>query len=87
MKKHNPRRTVIMVFKSKAHLIRQVALEQGISFDERPVTGKNDVTRFSFKPMDDAASHKLVMAIPRDAYARRGVIRDGPPTRVFKKAQ
>jgi hypothetical protein len=86
MKKHKPRPAVITALKSKAHLIRQVALEQGISFDETPVTGEDDVIRFSFKPMDDATSHKLVMAIPRDAFARRAVIGGGPPPGVFKKA-
>jgi hypothetical protein len=56
MKKHKLRPAVITAFKSKAHLIRQVALEQGLSFDETPV-GEGDVIRFSFKPMDDATSH------------------------------
>jgi hypothetical protein len=51
--------------------MRQVALEQGISYDESPVPRDDNVIRFSFEPMDDAITRKLVFAIPREAYARR----------------
>jgi len=71
MKSTSLRPAGIVAFRSKAHLVRQVALEQGISYVEVPVPGEDNVIRFSFEPMDDATTRKLVIAIPREAYARR----------------
>jgi hypothetical protein len=85
MKKTQLRAAGIVALKSKAHLVRQVALEQGISYDETPVLGDDNVIRFSFQPMDDASTHKLAFAIPREAYARRAIFGDGPPPGVRKK--
>ena len=87
MKRAKLRPAGIVALKSKAHLVRQVALEQGVSFDETPVPGENNVIRFSFQPMDDTTSRKLVMAIPREAFARRAIIGGGPPPGIIKKSQ
>jgi hypothetical protein len=85
VKTTNLRAAGIVALKSKAHLVRQVAFEQGISYDETPVPGEDNVIRFSFEPMDDATTRKLVFAIPREAYARRAIFGDGPPPGVLKK--
>lgn len=49
--------------------MRQVASENSISYEETIVPGEDNVIRFSFEPMDDATTRKLVFAIPREAYA------------------
>jgi hypothetical protein len=77
----------IVALKSKAHLVRQVASVQGVSYAEAPVPGEDNVIRFAFQPMDDATIRKLVMAIPREAFARRAIIGGGPPPGVIKKGQ
>jgi hypothetical protein len=87
MKRATLRPAGIVALKSKAHLVRQVAVEQGISYDETPVPGEDDVIRFSFQPMDDDATRKLAFAIPREAYARRAIIGAGPPPGIIKKSQ
>jgi hypothetical protein len=68
-----------------AHLIRQVASEQAIAYEELPVPEKDDLIRFSFAPMDDAATRKLVLAIPREACAYRAVFGAGPPPGIEKQ--
>jgi hypothetical protein len=70
MKRTRLRPAGIVALRSKAHLVRQVALELGISYDEAPVPGEDNVIRFSFEPIDDATTRKLAFAIPREAYAR-----------------
>jgi hypothetical protein len=85
MKKAKHRPAGIVALKSKAHLVRQVALEHGISYDENPVPGEDNVIRFTFEPMEDATTRKLVFSIPREAYARRAIFGDGPPPGVLKK--
>jgi len=87
MKRTKLRPAGIVALKSKAHLVRQVALEQGLSYDETPVPGEHNVIRFSFQPMDDATSRKLVSAIPREAFARRAIIGGGPPAGFIKNSQ
>jgi hypothetical protein len=87
MKKAKLRPAGIVAFKSKAHLVRQVALEQAISYEEMPVAGEDLVIRFSFEPMDDATTRKLVFAIPREAFARRAIIGSGPPPGIIKKSK
>lgn len=71
MRKTELRPAGIVALKSKAHLVRQAASIQGISYTEAPVPGEDNVIRFTFEPMDDATTRKLVFAIPREAYARR----------------
>jgi hypothetical protein len=85
MKKAKLRPAGIVALKSKAHLVRQVALEQALSYEEIPVAEEDDVIRFSFEPMDDATTRKLVFAIPREAFARRAIIGGGPPPGVDKE--
>jgi hypothetical protein len=85
MKNAKPMPAVIVAPKSKAHLIRQVASEQGMPYEELPVPENDDLKRFSFAPMDVAATRKLVIAIPREAYAYRAVFDDRPPPAFRKK--
>lgn len=65
--------------------MRQVASEIGVSYDETPVPGEDNVIRFTFEPMDDATTSKLVFAIPREAYARRAIFGGRAPLGVPKK--
>lgn len=69
----------IVAFKSKAHLVRQVAAEHGIEYDEAPVLGEEDVIRFSFKKLDDSAGCKIVLTMPLEVFAPRAVIFADPP--------
>ena len=69
----------VVVFRSMAHLVRQVASEQGISYEEMSVAERDDLIRLSFESMDDATTRKLVFAIPREARAYRAIIGGGPP--------
>lgn len=85
MKKAKLRPAGIVALKTKAHLVRQVAVEQAVSFDETPVVGEDHLIRFTFEPMDDATTRKLVFAIPREAVARRALIGGGPPPGVVKE--
>ena len=87
MKRAKLRPAGIVALKSKAHLVRLVALEQGVSFDETPLPGDDNLIRFSFQAMDDITSRKLVMAIPREAFARRVIIGGGPPPGIIKNSQ
>jgi hypothetical protein len=87
MKRTKLRPAGIVALKSKAHLVRQVALEQGVSYDETPVPGEDNAVRFSFQPMDDATSRKLIMAMPREAFARHAIIGGGPPPGIIKDSQ
>jgi hypothetical protein len=73
------KRTIIRAFSSKAHLVRQVAMEQGVSYEETPVPGEDDVVRFVFKTKDDAATDTLVTALPREVFVRRAVMGGIPP--------
>jgi hypothetical protein len=73
------KRTIIRAFSSKAHLVRQVATEQGVSYEETPIPGEEDVVRFVFKTKDDAATDKLVTALPREVFVRRADIGGIPP--------
>jgi len=74
--KHRP--AIIRAVKLKADLVRQVARLHGVSFDETPEG--DDIIVFSFKDVDDAASGKLALAMPREVFARRAVIRGDAPS-------
>jgi hypothetical protein len=67
MKRTKLRPSEIVAPKLKAHLVRQVASEQGISYQETLVEGRDDLIRFSFEPLDYAATRKLAFAVPREA--------------------
>jgi hypothetical protein len=64
----------ITAFKSKAHLVREAAVQLGISFAEEEVPGQNDVVRFVFPPLDSAMTYRLASAVPLEAYAKRAFI-------------
>ena len=70
----------------KAYLVRQVAADQGVQYDESPVPGKDEIT-FSFKKLDRAGANKLVLAIPKEVFAKRVFIGGGPPPGVYKKTE
>jgi hypothetical protein len=73
MKTSNRRPASIVILKSKAGRVRQLAAEHGFSFKEGPVVDREDEIRFYFEAMDDATTRRLVSIIPQDAYARRAV--------------
>ncbi len=64
----------MVVFASKAPLVRQIALERKLPYKELAVPGHDDAIRFSFSPMSDEQSQELAFAIPRDAYYFAGYI-------------
>ena len=65
---------VITALLSKAHLVRETALQLGIPYKESPVAGRDDLVKFSFGPLDEATTRKLVALVPREAYAYRAII-------------
>ena len=77
------RPAIIRAVKSKADLVRQVAKAQGVLYDETPEG--DDIIVFSFKDVDDEASGKLALAMPREVFARRAVIGGDAPPGVLKK--
>jgi hypothetical protein len=83
----NKRPAGITVPKEKAGGVRQIAAQEGFSYKEKAVPGRDDLIRFLFEKMDDADTQRLVAAIPRDVYAYRAVIGGGPPPGVLKKSR
>jgi hypothetical protein len=77
------RPAIIRAVKLKADLVRQVAKAQGVLYDETPEG--DDIIVFSFKDIDDEASGKLALAMPREVFARRAVIGGDAPPGVLKK--
>jgi hypothetical protein len=68
----------------KAYLVRQVAADQGVQYDETPVPGKDQIT-FSFKNLDRAGADKLVLAMPKEVFAKIAIIGGSPPPGIYKK--
>jgi hypothetical protein len=64
---------VVTVLRLKAHLVRQVALEQQLTYEEAPVPDEEDLVRFFFGSLDEKATRRLALAIPRQAYAFQGI--------------
>jgi hypothetical protein len=64
----------MVVFASKAPLVRQIALKRKLPYEELAVPGHDDAVRFRFSPMSDEQSRGLAFAIPREAYYFQGVI-------------
>jgi len=60
--------TGMVVFASKALLVRAIAQKRGLHYEELAVPGHPDAIRFRFSPMSDEQSRGLAFAIPRDAY-------------------
>jgi hypothetical protein len=77
---------ILTAFAEKAYLVRQVAADQGVEYDEAPVPGKDQIT-FSFKKLDRAGADKLVLAMPKEVFAKRAFIGGGPPPDVYKKTE
>lgn len=69
---HRP--AAIVVLKSKADAVRQLAAEHGFAYKEAPVLEREDAVRFYFAPMDDATTRRLLSIIPRDVYAYHAVV-------------
>jgi len=65
---------VITALKSKAHLVRQVAFEQSLPYEEALVPGQGDLIRFSFWSLDEGEAIMLAEAIPNEVYAYRGMM-------------
>jgi hypothetical protein len=74
------RPAVITAVSSKAHLVRQVAAELGLIYEELSVPGRDGLTKFTFSEIDDETTRKLVTSIPRDAYAYRAELGTAPAT-------
>ena len=73
---------ILTAFSGKAYLVRQVAAEQGVQYDEAPVPGKDQIT-FSFKNLDRVGVDRLVLAVPKEAFAKRAFIGGGAPPGVY----
>jgi hypothetical protein len=84
MPKYQP--AILTAFADKAYLVRQVAADQGVQYDEAPVPGKDQIN-FSFKNLDRAGVDKLILAMPKEAFAKRAFIGGGPPPDVYKNTQ
>lgn len=52
----------ITAYAEKAHLVRQVAVAQGVEYDETPIPEKN-LSDFSFKNLARVGSDELGLAI------------------------
>lgn len=59
---------MITAHASKTHLVRQVALERGLSFKEEAVPEVGDAIRFFFGELDESETIGLVQAMPREMY-------------------
>jgi hypothetical protein len=75
---------VVTTLKANAHLVRQAALKHELSYSEEAVPEREDLVSFSFGPMDDATTLKLLCDIPREAFAYQAVFLDGPPPECVK---
>ena len=60
----------ILAQASKAYLVRQVALELKMQYEEVPVLEQPDLIRFRFQPMSRENEHRLIFAVPREAYCQ-----------------
>lgn len=50
-----------------------------MSYEELPVLGKPDLIRFRFPPMTNENKHKLIFAVPREAYCQAAFVGSGDP--------
>lgn len=66
--------TAILAQASKAHLVREVAFRLEMTYEELPVLGKPDLIGFRVPPMTIEDEHKLIFAVPGEAYCQ-GVFR------------
>jgi hypothetical protein len=77
---------ILTALGEKAHLVRQVAADQGIEYDETPVPGKDQIA-FSFKKLDRAGADKLFTAMPTEVFAKRAIIGGSAPPGIYKKTR
>jgi hypothetical protein len=77
---------IITALAEKAYLVRQVAADQGVEYDEAPVPGKDQIT-FSFKKLDRADADKLALAMPKEVFAKHAYIGGVPPPELSKKVE
>jgi hypothetical protein len=75
---------ILTAFGDKAHMVRQVATDQCVQYDETPVLGKDLIT-FSFKRLDREGADKLFTAMPTEVFAKRAIIGGSPPPGAYKK--
>jgi hypothetical protein len=78
MAKPNYEPIILTAFAHKAYLVRHVAAHQGVQYDETPVPGKDLIT-FSFKKLDRASADKLVLAMPKEVFAKRAIFVGAEP--------
>jgi hypothetical protein len=65
---------VITVHRAKSEIVRALALERNLQYEEVKVAGREDLARFIFPPMGDKESFELANAVPRDALAWNAII-------------
>ncbi len=76
----------LRAFAEKAYLVRQVAADQGVEYDEAAVPGKDQIS-FSFKKLDRAGADKLVLAMPKEVFAKRAFVGENPPPEPNEKTE
>lgn len=81
-----PDAVAIIALVDRADLVRQVALEFGLSCDESPVRGQPGLIRFRFPPMSREEQARLVLAVPREAFASGVVVGSADPRAVDLRA-
>jgi len=77
---------ILTAFADKAYLVREVAAHQAVQYDETPVPGKGQIT-FSFMKLDRAGVDKLVLAMPKEVFAKIAIVGAGPPPGVRKETE
>jgi hypothetical protein len=77
------REAVFTIVAAKAALVRQMALERSLSYEEKLGPLWEGGIKFVFAPMDDDASKELAFAIPRDAYLFKAVFVGDEDPRTF----
>lgn len=58
----------IPTLKTNTDIVRRVAEELGLEYEEQPVQGKEEVIRFYFGFLDPELAEKLMSALPYDVY-------------------
>jgi hypothetical protein len=58
----------IPTLKANADIVRRVAKELGLKYEEQLVRGKDDAVRFYFGLLDPKVTEKLIEALPPEVY-------------------
>jgi hypothetical protein len=66
---------VITAVSSKAHLLRQVAADLNLPYEEASSPDQGEITRFVFSPLNEEQTRWLVDRVPREVYAYKAVFR------------